>query len=327
MSVFVSGSTGYIGKQLVMRLSELGEGVHALYRSEEKRKTIDLAGIQQFKGDILDQSSLLVAMKGCSEAYHVAAFAGVVFDPSTIYRLNVEGTLNVIAAAKQAGVKRVVVTSTAGILGPSNSGIPVNESSPDPDSFFTPYELSKFQMEQKIKELDLSGIEVVIVNPTRVYGPGLLSESNGVTLMIKKYLKNKWRFLPGNGTQSGNYVFVEDVVKGHILAMERGKPGERYILGGANLSYIQLFDLVREVSQTFKKLYRIPFWSMMAASYAMQGIAPLTGRPPLIVPDLVRKFNHHWVVSSEKAAREIGYAPVSAREGIDLTVQWINNNF
>jgi nucleoside-diphosphate-sugar epimerase len=327
MSVFVSGATGFIGMPLAKRLSAKGLQVHALYRSEEKAKRISGEGIRLFKGDILDHPSLMKALKGCTRAYHVAAFAGVYSDPSYIYQMNVQGTLNVIEAARQAGVERVVVTSTAGILGPSRSGLPVNESSPVPDSFFTPYESSKYLMEQEIKNVDQSDIEVVIVNPTRVYGPGLMSESNGVTVMIKKYIKNNWRFLPGNGNQSGNYVFVEDVVTGHLLAMQRGKPGERYILGGTNLSYIQLFDLVREISQITKRLYRIPFWTMITASHTMQQIARLTGRTPLIVPDLVRKFNHQWIVSSEKATREIGYSPISAREGIGITVQWINQNY
>jgi nucleoside-diphosphate-sugar epimerase len=327
MSVFVSGATGFIGMQLVKRLSGMGQQVHALYRSDEKAKLISSRGIRLFKGDILDHPSLVKALKGTTQAYHVAAFAGVYSDPSFIYKMNVEGTLNVIEAARQAGVERVVVTSTAGILGPSRSGLPVDESSPEPDSFFTPYESSKYYMEQDIKHINQSDIEVIIVNPTRVYGPGLMSESNGVTVMIKKYLKNNWRFLPGTGNQSGNYAFVEDVVDGHILAMQRGKPGERYILGGANLSYIQLFNLVRESSLTSKRLFRIPYWTMITASHAMQLIARLTGRPPLIVPDLVRKFNHEWIVSSEKAIREIGYSPISASEGIRMTVEWIDQNF
>jgi farnesol dehydrogenase len=180
-------------------------------------------------------------------------------------------------------------------------------------------------MEQQL--INFHNLDIVVVNPTRVYGPGLLSESNGVTRMIIDYLKHNWRYIPGSGRQSGNYVFVEDVVTGHLLAMEKGVPGERYVLGGENLTYLQLWQLVRSISHTEKKLLHIPLWLMLAVSRVMLALAKLSGKPPLIVPGLVRKFNHHWIVSSEKAASVLGYAPVPAEKGIEMTVRWINENF
>jgi farnesol dehydrogenase len=233
----------------------------------------------------------------------------------------------VVRVAQEAGVRKVVVTSTAGILGPSTHGQTVDENIPPPDSFFSTYESSKYQMEQELKKINPEDIEIVIVNPTRVYGPGLLSVSNGVTKMIKMYLKDNWRYLPGNGYQYGNYVFVEDVVTGLLLAMERGKPGERYILGGENLTYRQLFQLVRENSNIKRKLFPVPLLLMLIFAAVIKSLSRITGRPPLIVPELVRKFNHHWIVSSEKAIREIGYNPVTADKGIGMTVNWIKENF
>jgi len=327
MSVFVSGATGYIGIQLVKRLAGSGTQVHALYRSKEKARLITLKNVKLFKGDILDRSSLETAMKDCQSAYHVAAFAGVSATASKIHELNVEGALNVLRIAQKLNMNRVVVTSTAGILGPSRAGEEVDENTSPPDSFFTSYEHSKYILEQELKRFNTESIEIIIVNPTRVYGPGLLSESNGVTSMIKKYIKNNWRYLPGSGNQCGNYVFVEDIVTGHLLAMEKGEPGERYLLGGENLTYLQLFGLVREASGCKRRLFRIPLWLMLFISQIIKILSSITGRPPLIVPELVRKFNHHWRVSSEKAIRELGYTPVSAREGIERTVQWINQNF
>ncbi|MEA3462543.1 MAG: SDR family oxidoreductase [Bacteroidota bacterium] len=326
MKVFVSGATGFIGIQLVKRLVSEGHTVHALYRSESKADMIRQSGVVLFKGDILDHASLEAALEGCEEAYHTAAFAGVwAKDPDLIYRLNVDGALNVIEIAGCQGVRRVVVTSTAGILGPSDKEA-VHESSPAPASFFTDYEASKFLMEQRLLGRTATDPEVVLVNPTRVYGPGYLSESNGVTKMIKQYVEGKWRLIPGNGKSSGNYVHVEDVVSGHLLAMEKGKPGERYVLGGENISYLQLFDYVREVSGVRKKLFKIPLLFMLAAAGLMMVLSKLTGRPPLIVPNLVRKFNHNWIVSSDKAVRDLGYQPLDARMGITETVQWIKNS-
>ncbi len=323
MKVFVSGATGFIGIQLVKRLVEEGNNVHALFRSEFKADLIRHPDVTLFKGDILDKPSLDRAMEGCDVAYHTAAFAGVwAKDPEMVHRLNVDGALKVIEAAGHQGVRRVVVTSTAGILGPSEKEA-VHESSPAPPSFFTDYEASKFRLEQQLLGRTETDPEVVIVNPTRVYGPGYLSESNGVTKMIKQYVEGNWRLIPGDGNSLGNYVFVEDVVTGHLLAMKEGKPGERYVLGGENISYNQLFALVREASGVRKRLFKIPLWIMLAAAGLMKCVSKVTGRPPLIVPNLVRKFNHNWIVSSQKATDDLGYHPINARTGIKQTVQWI----
>jgi nucleoside-diphosphate-sugar epimerase len=326
MKVFVSGATGFIGIQLVKKLLEEGHTVNALYRSESKAEIIRNPGVSLFKGDILDISSLEQAMEGCEETYHIAAFAGVWAKDSTlIHSLNVDGALNVIEVAGRQGVKRVVVTSTAGVLGPSEKEA-VDESSPAPASFFTDYEKSKFLLERQLLGRTDKEPEVVIVNPTRVYGPGYLSESNGVTRMIKQYMEGKWRLIPGDGNSKGNYVFVEDVVTGLLLAMKKGRPGERYLLGGENISYNQLFGFVIEASGIHQRLFKIPLWIMLVAAGTMQFVSKMTGRPPLIVPSLVRKFNHHWIVSSKKAANELGYNPLKASTGIQKTVQWIQNS-
>jgi farnesol dehydrogenase len=326
MKVFVSGATGYIGIQLVKRLAESGVKVHALYRSESKASLISFEGVKLFKGDIMDKKSLAGAMEGCNQAYHVAAFAAVwARDPDLFHRYNVDGTLELIDAARNAGVKRVVVTSTAGILGPSEKE-PVHEDSRVPSSFFTLYESSKYEMEQKIKDISDPHPEIVMVNPTRVYGPGYLSKSNGMSLMIKKYISGKWRFIPGDGERSGNYVFVEDVVSGHLLAMEKGKAGERYVLGGEDLSYNQLFEYIRDASGVRVPLYKVPLWILFLAAALMMLISKITGKPPLIVPSWVRKLTHNWFVSSEKAIRQLGYRPIAAREGIEKTVAWVSAN-
>jgi len=325
MKVFVSGATGFIGIQLVKRLVNQGETVHALYRSEAKADLIRIPGVRLFKGDILDTASLAYAMKGCGAAFHTAAFAGVWSkDPSMVFKLNVDGALNVIEAARKLGTDRVVVTSTAGILGPSQKE-PVHESTLPPSSFFTLYEESKFQLEQKLLGRNEGSPEVVIVNPTRVYGPGYLSVSNGLTRMIKQYMEGSWRLVPGDGQSLGNYVHVEDVVSGHLLAMQKGLAGERYVLDGENISYMQLFQYIREASGIRHRLFKVPLWLMLTVASIMKGISVITGKPPLIVPNLVRKFSHNWIVSSQKAIPELGYESRNAEEGIKQTVQWIQN--
>ena len=202
----------------------------------------------------------------------------------------------------------------------------MDEDTAVPSSFFTPYEASKQKMEEAILRLPAGMPKIVIVNPTRVYGPGLLSESNGVTRMIGRYIQGKWKLLPGDGHSQGNYVFVEDVVEGHLLAMEKGRDRQRYVLGGENISYLELFGITREISGKSYPLFKVPLWLMLSVAGIMKGITLLTGRPPLIVPGLVRKFNHHWIVSSEKAKKELGYAPKGAREGIELTLEWLRQS-
>ncbi|MFO7932643.1 MAG: SDR family oxidoreductase [Bacteroidales bacterium] len=326
MNIFVSGATGYIGIRLVKKLAGEGRIVHALYRSEQKAGLIrDISGVKLFKGDILDKPSLKKAMEGCRTAYHTAAFAGVWSkDPGKIFQLNVDGALNVVKTARDCGLQRVVVTSTAGILGPSDKE-PVHESSPPPENFFTPYEKSKYRMEQELLAIGPGFPEIVIVNPTRVFGPGLMSESNSLTKMIASYMEGRWRFMPGDGNSYGNYVFVEDVAAGHMLAMEKGKAGERYVLGGENLSYRQLFSYIREVSGINRKLWKVPYPVMLGTAGLMKLFSRLTGRPPMIVPGLIRKYNHNWIVSSGKAVRELGYEPLDVKSGIRRTVDWLNS--
>lgn len=325
--VFVSGGTGFIGARLIGRLVENGCTVHALYRSESKADILrGMEGVKLFKGDILDTGSLQRAMQGCSRAYHAAAFASVwTRDPSRVHELNVQGSLNVVNAAAACGIVRVVITSTAGILGPATDG-PVNEDSPPPSRFFTPYEASKFVLEEELKKLPGEAPEVVIVNPTRVYGPGLMSESNGVTRMIGRYLQGKWRLIPGKGQSMGNYVFVEDVVSGHMLAMEKGETGERYVLGGEDISYNRLFEICRELGNVSYRLFHVPLWLMLGVAHTLMLFTRITGIAPMITPGLVRKFNHNWEVSSKKAGRSLGYEPLSAREGISRTILWLKRN-
>ena len=323
MKIFITGATGFIGSRLAVSLAEKGHTIHALYRSESKTGILDHPNIRLFKGDILDAGSLENAMKSCSQVYHTAAFANVwVKDRSVIYRLNIEGTMNVVRAAINQGIKKLVCTSTAGVLGPSGD-IELDESSPVPETFFLDYESSKAILENVLKTVSLTGPETVIVNPARVYGPGLLSESNGVTRMADKYIRGKWHFIPGTGKSRGNYVFIDDVVNGHILAMEKGKNGGRYILGGENASFDEFFRVLAKISGKKYFLIRIPLFVMLAISGLIMLKTFIFGGKPLITPALVRKFNHNFRLSSGKAMKELGYDPLPLEAGLRLTVDWL----
>ena len=323
MNIFVSGATGYIGSRLVNALAGKGHIVHALYRSENKTSELRHANIRLFKGDIMDAASLEKAMENCQQAYHIAAFANIwEKDNSIIYRLNIEGTMNVVQSAIRSNIGRIVCTSTAGVMGPSYNN-PIDEDSPAPKFYFIDYERSKAILEKILKTISLSGIEIIIVNPSRVYGPGLMSESNGVTRMIERYIGGKWHIIPGNGKSKGNYVYIDDVVNGHILAMEKGRNGERYLLGGENMSYNQFFQTLKEVSGKKYFLLKIPLFFMLCIARLIMLKTYIFGVKPMITPDLVRKFNYNFNISSSKAMKELGYSPLNFRGGLQETLEWL----
>jgi nucleoside-diphosphate-sugar epimerase len=265
-------------------------------------------------------------MEGCDFVFHLAAYAQVWSkDPGLFHEINYKGTLNVLDEAEKAGVERIVVTSTAGVFGPSDSNV-VDENTKRQVPYFTLYEKTKADAEELIIGRAAKGMDVVIVNPTRVYGPGLLNISNSVTRIIKSYIEGKFRFLPGNGESIGNYVFIDDVISGHILALEKGVAGERYILGGDNVSYKQLFKVISELSGRKYRLFRFPLNLMLFVSFIMLVMARVFGLKPLITPGWVRRYNYNWMLSSNKAREQLGYKITPLRDGINKTLDFIREN-
>lgn len=325
MKIFVTGSTGFIGSRLVAKLASEGHTVHALYRSEKKIASDLPSNIIFFKGDLTRAESLEAAMQGCDAVIHTAAFACVWHrDEKVIYDLNVASTSLILKIAAGMGIRRSVVTSSAAVFGPSGVRT-LNENDPEPLHFFIPYERSKALMEKEVARLVSAGQDIVIVNPTRLYGPGPLNDANSVTRLVKMYCEGKWHFLPGNGESIGNYVFVDDVVNGIELALFKGRSGNRYILGGENASYRELFQLVEKLSGVHHRLFRFPLPFMLGVAGAMTLFAKITGIPPMITPGLVRKYDHQWKLSSDKARSELGYNPISLEEGLSATLQWLKH--
>jgi nucleoside-diphosphate-sugar epimerase len=328
MNIFVTGATGFIGKNLSLKLAREGHIVHALYRDIIKTKGMEHENIKLFHGDILDKKSLLNGMKDCTIVFHTAAFTSVWSrNPSTIETLNVDGTSNVLETAMELTVDRIVYTSTAGIFGPSGDNI-TDETRPYPSTFFTCYEETKAKIEQIIiPQFIDKGLNVIIVNPTRIYGPGPLNDANSVSKIIKKHLENKIGLVPSDGKSIGNYTYIDDVTEGHILAMKNGKTGERYILGGDNIAFIDLMRLIARESGQISRLIRIPVFVMLLLAWVLLIIAKITGIKPMIIPGLVRKFLSDWRVSSEKAKKELGYNPAGIEPGIKNTIQWLRKEY
>jgi len=324
LRVFVTGSTGFIGGNLSLKLARSGCLVHALSRSEQKATRIRHKNIRIFKGDILDRASLQMAMRDCQQVYHLGACTKAWVQSREQYvRVNVSGTINILETARKMGIEKIVVTSTAGVLGPSRRSAR-DEASNGIADLLTEYDHSKYLMEQKVKEHVKSGLHIVLVNPTRVYGPGLLSQANSASKLIHMYLQGKWRIIPGAGRKISNYVFVDDVVDGHILAMEKGRPGERYILGGPNTTYSDFFKTLADISNKRYAMFKFPGPLLIGISGLMLLFTKMSGSPPLITPQYVRKYLQDWEVSSNKAEKELGYVITPLEKGLEKTIAWLN---
>ncbi|MBL7827611.1 MAG: NAD-dependent epimerase/dehydratase family protein [Saprospiraceae bacterium] len=321
MKYFVTGGSGYIGSWLVKKLTEQGHSVHALIRDPRKAQAIAGQGVQLFQGDILDTDSIRRAMEGCDAVFHLAAFAKVwAKDPKTFFDLNVVATNRILDAVKDLGVGRTVVTSTAGVFGASLYG-PITELSARDLDFFNEYESSKALSESKIKDYVIDGLDVVIVSPTRVYGPTLHGKPESVTMLIHNFVHSGWRFIPGDGTKIGNYVFIDDVVEGHLSAMEKGKKGHTYILGGGNHDYNEFFGLLKNITGIRRQMIHMPIGLQMLFSQ-LQLAKTWFGKEPLITPKWIAKGKYDWEVDPSKAINELELTITPLEEGLRKTVEW-----
>ncbi len=327
MRYLVTGATGFIGNNLVKELLNRNQQVNVLVRSKQKIPDHQLNKVSIYEGDLSDLATIDNAMKNCDYVFHMAAFANIWSkDKMLAYKTNVEGTRNILNLALKNRIRKVVFTSSAATLAPSKNTEEVDESFPVPEKYITDYETTKRESELLCVEFCNKGLEVVIVNPPRVFGPGFLSKSNSVTLLIKKYIHGKWRIIPGTGKQIGNYAFVGDVVNGHILALENGTPGEKYILGGTNISYNDFFKLLAEVSGKKYKLLHLPFPIMLWVSKFELFMAKTFGKPPLITPPWVRRYLQNRLLTSKKAINGINYSITPLDEAIAKTINWLKSN-
>ena len=323
--IFVTGATGFIGTKLVNALVARGHTVHAFSRASSNREGLTLEGVRLVLGDVMDPPSLRRGMEGCRYVFHLAAYAkNWAKDPTIFFEQNIRGIRNVFATAKEVDAERVVFTSTVVTFGPTPPGIVGDEQMPRlTHRYFCEYEESKVLAEREAMRLAAEGFPVVIVNPTRAYGPGRLTEGNSLSLLIDRYDRGKVPVLLNGGKNVGNYVLVDDIVEGHILAIERGRIGERYILGGENASLKEFFRLVDQVSGKTHLQCWLPSALGMAFGHFERLKAELLGIHPQITPGWVETFLQEWAYTSAKAERELGYRPTPLKEGIRRTYDWI----
>lgn len=324
MRVFITGGTGFIGTRLAEKLISENHDVTLLARNPSAALFNGNDKVNIIKGDLSNKTALIEGMKDCDWVFHMAAWAKPSFkDPTIVTGINIDGTVNVFDAALENHVKKVVFTSTGGTMGYSHDGNPVDENTnPDP-MLHTLYEKTKAEAERIAIDYSRKGLAVITVNPTRVYGPGKLTESNSMTKIISLYISGLWRIIPGNGKSIGNYVFIDDVVEGHILAARFGRSGERYILGGENHSFRGLFDIIGETSGKRRILVNLPAGLMKGIIKLFMFMSKISGSPPAITMDWLDKYLNNWIMSSDKAVNELGYKITPLYEGISRTIQWL----
>jgi len=324
MKALVTGATGFIGSNLVRELLAQGHRVRALVRTGSNQKAVEGLDIEMVNGDLSDAELLRRALDGCDALFHVAAaYAFWTPHPEQVYQTNVAGTENVLRAAMAAGTPKVVYTSTEGTIGMSANGLGSEDRAMALADLHGAYKRSKFLAEQAAVGYCREGLPLVIVNPTMPVGPyDVKPTPTGQTIV--DFLNHR---MPAYVNTGMNVVDVQDVARGHILACEKGKCGERYLLGNRNLTYQQMLGLLADVTGKKAPRFRLPLWCALGAACADELVrGRLLGKTPRIPIAAVRaagKFRFH---DCSKAVRELGL-PQSPIEGaLAKACAWFRQN-
>jgi farnesol dehydrogenase len=320
VKVLITGATGYLGGSVASVLAAAGHDVTALCRPGREGSVP--SGCRAAIGDLRDHASLRNALDGRDALVHMAAMvqkwsrARADFD-----RVNVDGTEAVLTAASESGVRRILYTSSIVALGPTAGG-PADESSPrTTDHFCTDYERTKWLGLQVVRARAAAGQPIVIVYPGVVYGPGAPTEGNLLRDTLSDFIRGRLRARLGRGDLRICYAFAEDVARGHLLALERGRDGQGYILGGENATQDDIFALLHALTGLASPPLTVPYWAGEALGSLLVLAAHLAGRPPAVTPGMVATFRHEWAYRSARAASELGYAITPLREGLQRTLE------
>jgi dihydroflavonol-4-reductase len=291
--------------------------VKGLARSGASAEVLAGLGAEPVRGDVLDLDALAAAMRGCEVVYHAAgANAFCLRDPSPLFEVNVEGSVNVVRAAAQAGVRRVVYTSSAATLGEA-SGTIGSEGSPHRGWFLSDYERSKFEAEQAVFAVAReAGLEVISVNPASVQGPG---RATGSAKLLLDFLNGR---IPAVVDSRLSLVDIADCTEGHLLAGSRGMPGERYVLSGATLSVSEGLALLATVVGIDRQVRTFPPWLALTAATAVEALGRVRRGSPRVCRELARTLIHGHAYDGSKATRALGLRYTPVEETLRRTVQW-----
>jgi dihydroflavonol-4-reductase len=321
MTTLVTGATGFVGSHVARQLVAAGHSVRVLLRRTSRAQALDGLAVERVEGDLRDLLSLDRAMRGVRRVFHVAAdYRLWAEDPGEIYETNVVGTRRLFEVAAQAGVGRVVYTSTVATIAVPHRGsaLPNEEKHATLEQMIGHYKRSKFLAELEAVKAAAAGVPVVIVNPTAPVGPGDWKPTPTGRIIVD-FLNGK---MPAYVDTGLNVVAVEDVAAGHLLAAEKGRIGERYILGARNMTLKQILGELAAISGRPAPRLRLPHAVALAAGYADEWLSRLTGREPQIPVEGVKMSRHRMFVESDKAERELGYRPGSVEAALERAVRW-----
>lgn len=325
MLAFVTGATGFLGSHVARALAEQGADLRLLVRANSNAKNIDDLKADRLVGDLRDPASLEKGIAGCDVVFHVAAdYRLWVRDPEEMYRANVEGTRGILEAARKNNVRRVVYTSSVATMGFTSNGHPADENSPvSLDNMIGPYKRSKFMAEQVAVEAAHAGQEVVIVNPTTPVGERDIKPTPTGRIVLD-FLKRKFPAYVDTGL---NLVDARECALGHIAALEKARSGERYILGGQNLTLKQILDKLAAITGLPSPKLRVPYALALATGVVDEVVTGrIRGKEPRATIDAVRMGRKKMFVSSSKAERELGWKCVPVDDALGRAVDWFRAN-
>jgi len=312
----VTGATGFVGAAVARALVSDGWEVRALARKGSDRRNLQRMTVEVIEGDLADIDSLARALLECEALFHVAAdYRLGAFDPEQLYRTNVEGTRNILNAAREAGVRRIIYTSSVATIGIPADGSPGTEETPATlADMIGHYKRSKYLAEQVAREAARAGAPVVIVNPSTPIGPGDVKPTPTGQMVLDAAAGR----MPAYLDTGLNIVHVDDVAIGHLLAFHRGRVGERYILGGQDMTLREILVEIAQLVGRKPPSIRLPSAAVMPIAYVAEAVARMTGRSTRITVEGVRMARKRMFFSSAKAVRELGYgwrAPAQAFAG------------
>jgi len=318
MKILLTGGTGFLGGRIGEALITVGHDVTALVRPGSPRRPP--AGSKIAEGDVADAEAVRRAASGCDAILHAAALVKMwVPDRSRFDAINVGGLRNVLAA----GAPRVVYTSSFIALGPTDGAVAdegwtIRSRRPHND-----YERTKADALRDAREAASKGAPLVTLFPGVVYGPGTLTDGSLVTKMVLDFLQGRLPGVLGPGDRRISYAYVDDVVGGHLLALQRGKPGGEYILAGENRTMMDLLKILSRITGIRPPARHIPYWAAGLLGRLQRMRADLTGKEPEITDEVVRIYRHEWAYDSTRAITELGYSITPLEDGLTRTVEWL----
>src|SRR5579875_344333 len=319
----VTGANGFVGAHVARALVSEGETVRALVRENADLRALEGLECELVRGDLRDREAVKRAVRGCTEVYHVAAdYRLWVIDPAPMYATNVEGTKNLLDASARAGVRRFIHTSTVGTLGIPNGGIGCETTPVTLAEMVGPYKRSKFIAEQEALKAAREGVPVVIVNPSTPVGP-LDYKPTPTGRIIVDFLNRR---MPAYVDTGLNLVDVEDCARGHLLAAERGRVGEKYILGGENLTLAEVLSRLARLSGLRPPRVRLPYavaWGFALGAEAVS--RTITQRPPRASLTEVRMARKRMFFDSAKARTELGYNPGAVDDALVRAIRFFRD--